>query len=143
MTTWVLVADNSRARFFAAKNSASPLEEVRDLTYPEARLHEGDLVTDKGGRDRNPSTGGAHGVGTDSAKHDGAERFALQVCGELESARTDGAFKKLYVVAAPAFLGLLRKQESPALRQLIAGEVDKNLTTQDNVVIRKHLPHFL
>lgn len=143
MTTWVLVADNSRARFFTAKHSTSPLEEVLDLTYPEARLHEGDLVTDKSGRDRNPSTGGAHGVGTDSAKQDGAERFALRVCSELESARSSGAFKKLYVVAAPAFLGLLRKQESPALRQLVAGEIDKNLTTQDDAAIRKHLPDFL
>jgi protein required for attachment to host cells len=144
MTTWVLVADNSRARFFAADKAASPLKEVRDLTYPEARLHEGDLVTDKGGRDRNSSTGGAHGLGTESAhKQDGADRFAQHVCGELESARNSGEFNKLYVVAAPAFLGLLRKHQSPALRQLVAAEVDKNLATQDTSVIRKQLPDFL
>lgn len=144
MTTWVLVADNSRARFFSANKATSPLEEVRDLTYPEARLHEGDLVTDKGGRDRNPSTGGAHGLGTESAhKQDGADRFAQMVCGELESARNSGAFSKLYVVAAPTFLGLLRKHQSAALRQLVAGEVDKNLSTQDSATIRRQLPNYL
>ena len=144
MTTWVLVADNSRARFFAAEKAASPLNEVRDLTYPEARLHEGDLVTDKGGRDRNPSTGGAHGLGIESAhKQDGADRFAQQVCSELEAARNTGEFSKLYVVAAPTFLGLLRKHQSPALRQLVAGEVDKNLSTKDPAAIRKQLPDFL
>jgi protein required for attachment to host cells len=143
MTTWVLVADNSRARFFAAEKAASPLTEVRDLTYPEARLHEGDLVSDKSGRDRNPGTG-AHGFGTESAhKHDGAERFALDVCNALESARASGAFSKLYVVAAPAFLGLLRKHQSSALRQLVAGEVDKNLSTKDGTTIRKLLPDYL
>ncbi|MEA3277051.1 MAG: host attachment protein [Pseudomonadota bacterium] len=144
MTTWVLVADNSRARFFAAEKAASPLIEVRDLTYPEARLHEGDLVTDKNGRDRNPGTGAAHGFGTESAhKQDGAERFALQVCSELESARTGGEFQKLYVVAAPTFLGLLRKHQSSALKQMVEGELDKNLATRDSAFIRKHLPDFL
>jgi protein required for attachment to host cells len=143
MTTWVLVADNSRARFFAAEKAASPLQEVRDLLYPEARLHEGDLVTDKPGRDRSAGSG-AHGVGTDAShKQDGADRFALDVCNALESARNDGAFRKLYVVAAPQFLGLLRKHQSSPLRQLVAGEVDKNLTTQDSTAIRKHLPDFL
>jgi protein required for attachment to host cells len=143
MATWVLVADNSRARFFAADRSAGPLTEIRDLTHPEARLHEGDLVTDKSGRDRNPGMGG-HGLGTEAArKQDGAERFALEVCAELESARNCGSLKKLYVVAAPGFLGLLRKHQSPALRQLVAGEVDKNLSTKDGPTIRKHLPDFL
>ena len=65
MRTWVVVADNSRARIFTAEKAASPLTEVRDLTYPEARLHEGDLVTDKSGRDRNPGTG-AHGLGNEA-----------------------------------------------------------------------------
>ena len=47
MTIWVLVADNSRARIFSAEKPASDLQEIRDLTHPEARLHEGDLVTDR------------------------------------------------------------------------------------------------
>ena len=49
MTTWVLVADNSRARIFSSDKPASVLQEIQDLTHPEARLHEGDLVTDRGG----------------------------------------------------------------------------------------------
>jgi protein required for attachment to host cells len=143
MSTWVLVADNSRARFFSAEKAASPLAEVNDLTYPEARLHEGDLVSDENGRDRNPGRG-THAVGTGgSAKQEGADRFALMVCNELESARNSGSFRKLYVVAAPAFLGMLRKHQSPALKQLVVCEVDKNLATQDPATIRKHLPDYL
>ncbi|MCG6862641.1 MAG: host attachment protein [Chromatiaceae bacterium] len=143
MTTWVLVADNSRARFFAAEKTVGPLQEVRDLLYPEARLHEGDLVTDKPGSDRNPGIG-THAVGTDAShKQDGADRFALEVCSQLEAARNGGAFRKLYVVAAPHFLGLLRKHQSSSLRQMVAGEVDKNLTTRDSAAIRKHLPDHL
>lgn len=143
MPTWILVADNSRARIFTADKAQSPMNEVRTLAYPEARLHEGDLVTDKGGRDHNPGTG-AHGVSTESVhKQENAERFAAQVCQELESGRNAGAFRKLYVVAAPAFLGLLRRHQSNALRNLIIAEVDKNLATQDAATIRKSLPDFL
>jgi protein required for attachment to host cells len=143
MPTWILVADNSRARIFVADKAKSPLQEIRTLASPEARLHEGDLVTDKGGRDRSPG-GSGHGVNDGEAhKHENAERFAALVCAELESARTAGGLRKLYVVAAPTFLGMLRQHQTPALRQLIAGEVDKNLSTQDPATIRGALPEYL
>ncbi|KAA6185093.1 host attachment protein [Thiohalocapsa marina] len=143
MTIWVLAADNSRARFFTAEKARSPLTEIRDLVDPQARLHEGDLVTDRDGRDRRAGSP-IHGVGSDnSAKDDAADRFAQQVCAELETARVEGAFSKLYVVAAPAFLGLLRKHQSAPLRALVAGETDKNMTTQNTEAIRAQLPDFL
>ncbi|MBK1700532.1 host attachment protein [Thiococcus pfennigii] len=144
MPTWVLVADNSRARLFSAEKPASPLIEFRDLTSPEGRLHEGDLVTDKRGRDQNPASGTLHGLDPSTTrKQDAAERFAQQICEELDVARARAELSKLYVVAAPAFLGLLRRNQSNALRQTIAGEIDKNLTTQDPTTIRKHLPDYL
>jgi protein required for attachment to host cells len=142
MTIWVLVADASRARIFSADKPAGELREIRDLTHPEARLHEGDLVTDKGGRDR--GVAGAHGVASDqSHKQEGADRFAADVCSELDAARGSGELSKLYVVAAPAFLGLLRKHQSASLKQLVAGELDKNLSTHDPAAIRKQLPEYL
>jgi protein required for attachment to host cells len=103
MVIWVIVADNSRARFFTAEKPAGPLTETHDLANPEARLHEGDLVSDKTGRDRNPSSGTAHGVGADAShKQEGADRFALAICEELDAARAAGTFQKLYILAAPS-----------------------------------------
>lgn len=143
MNTWVLVADTYRARLFGVERPAGPLQELRDLASPEARLHEGDLVSDKGGRDRNPKVGG-HGLGEGSNhKQDLADRFAQEVCDLLESARVAGELSKLYVIAAPAFLGLLRKHQSAPLRQLVVTEIDKSLAAQDAASIRKHLPEYL
>lgn len=143
MSIWVLAADNSRARFFTADKARSPLAEIHDLVDPQARLHEGDLVTDRDGSDRRAGSQ-SHGVSSDSsAKDEAAERFAQQVCASLESARIEGAFNKLYIVAAPTFLGLLRKHQSGPLRALIAAEIDKNLAAQDGATIRGHLPDFL
>lgn len=143
MPTWILVADNSRARIFAAEKATSGLEEISSLTFPEGRLHEGDLTTDKGGRSQGVGTG-AHGINGDEAHKQGnAERFASLICEDLETARNEGRFNKLYVVAAPALLGHIRKQQSGPLRQMVAGELAKNLTAQSPETIRGHLPDFL
>ena len=140
---WVVVADTSRARIFSVENAFSPLVEIQTLDHPEARLHTGDLISDRPGRDRSAGPR-SHDVGhIDEAKHDEAVRFASQVCATLESGRAQGHFNKLHVIAAPSFLGLLRKQRPQPLQRLVATEIPKNLTTQNIETIRKNLPHRL
>ena len=141
--TWIIVADASRARFFSADKPAGPLNEFETLNNPEGRLHEGDLVSDRGGRDSNRS-GSSHSFGTaNSAKEETANRFAGEVCAHLESGRQTNAFGKLYVLGAPAFLGLMRKHQSAGLRNLITEEIAKDLTTQSPERIRAQLPEYL
>ncbi len=142
-TAWVVVADSCRARIFSAEKPASPLTELQILTHPEGRLHQGDLVSDRPGRDRNggPSS---HDVGhEDDAKEEEALRFAAEVCETLESGRAKGQFEKLYIVAAPGFLGLLRKHQSGPLKKMVTEEISKNLCTKTPEEIRKSLPQYL
>lgn len=140
---WVTVADSSRARIFRADSSSAPLEEIQTLAHPEARLHEGDLTTDRSGRDTN-STSGSHGFGTAAeTKEQEATRFASRVCGTLEASHQKGSFDKLYIVAPPSFLGLLRKHRSNRVKQVVADELSKNLCTLDAKTIRSHLPEYL
>ncbi|MDJ0739953.1 MAG: host attachment protein [Gammaproteobacteria bacterium] len=141
--TWVVVADACRARFFTAEKPAGPLNEIETLSNPEARLHEGDLVSDRGGRDAN-AAGASHGFGTArSAKDETANRFAGEVCAHLEQGRQKHAFGKLYVLGAPGFLGMMRKHQSSGLRNLISDEIAKDLTTQSPERIRAQLPEYL
>lgn len=141
---WVVVADASRARIFTARTPGDGLVELETLTHPEGRLHEGDLVTDRSGRDRDAAGGGGHDMGhTDDAKDTEGARFAVEVCDALEKARVQGEIKKLHVVASPHFLGLLRKQQTAALKKLVEGELSKNLVTKNPEEIRKALPEFL
>ena len=142
-STWIVVADACRARFFSADKPAGPLFEMETLSNPQARLHEGDLVSDRGGRDNNRS-GSSHGFGTpNTAKDETANRFAGEVCAHLENGRRTQAFGKLYVLGAPTFLGLMRKHQSNSLRNLISDEIAKDLTTQSPERIRAQLPEFL
>jgi protein required for attachment to host cells len=140
---WVVVADTSRARIFSAEKPASTLIEIQTMAHPEARLHQGDLVSDKPGRDRSAGVR-SHDMGHETdAKEEEAVRFAATVCEALECGRTNGRFNKLYIVAAPAFLGLMRKQQSSSLQKMIGAEVSKNMATHDVVDIRRCLPDFL
>ncbi|HEC15498.1 MAG TPA: host attachment protein [Sedimenticola sp.] len=143
-TAWVLVADATRARIFSAEKPTAGLTEVQALSHPEGRLHEGDLTSDTAGMDLNGSSPTTHDMGhTSDAKQQEAIRFAEEIRDAIESGRTAGRFGKLYVIAAPAFLGILRKHYSSAMRRMIAAEIDKNLTTHDPAEIRRQLPEYL
>mgnify|MGYP002063993804 CR=1 FL=1 len=86
-------------------------------------------------------------------RHPADERDAVQVndCGKdvryafdvAVDGRQRKAFGKLYVLGAPAFLGMLRKHQSAGLRNLISDEIAKDLTTQTPERIRAQLPEYL
>jgi len=140
---FVVVADACRARVFTADKPAGPLNEIETLSNPEARLHEGDLVSDRGGRESHGG-GASHGYNTaNGAKSEAANRFAAEVCRHLEKGRTGNSISKLYVMAAPSFLGLLRKHQSEALRGLISDEISKDLSREAPDRIRAQLPEYL
>jgi protein required for attachment to host cells len=139
-TIWIVVADSSRARVFSAEKPDSSLIEVHTLAHPEARMHEGDLVSDKSGRGRSQGPA-SHDVGHESAaRQEKKMHFAARLCETLESARVSGKINRLYVVAEPGFLGLIRKNCSGALHQLVESEIPKNLAAHSLDDIRSHLP---
>ena len=134
---WIVVADSSRARIFSADNGNADMIEIRTLAHPEARLHEGDLVSDKDGRERSNVASSHNMAGEHSAKEAEEMRFAGQVCQALESGRTSGEFDRFHIIAAPGFLGSLRKQLSGSLQKLVGSEVAKNLATHSLSDIRR------
>ncbi|MEW7978286.1 MAG: host attachment protein [Candidatus Sedimenticola endophacoides] len=142
-SAWVVVADTSRARIFSAERPASSLIEIETLSHPEGRLHKGELVTDRPGRGRTNGARSHDTGGQGDAKEEETSRFASEICHALEAGRLKGRYKKLYVIAAPGFLGALRKHRKSALQQLIAEEIPKNLATHDIDEIRQSLPRYL
>ncbi len=69
--------------------------------------------------------------------------FAKELSEKLRSGRTQGKYNKLYIAAAPGFLGLLREKLDSHTSQLVAAEVNKDLTLLDPIDIRRHLPERL
>ena len=141
---WVLVSDTTRARVFAADKAKGPLQEVETLVHVESRLHEKDLTSDpRPGRNLG-SDGNGHSMGheTDPKKQEGV-KFARQICDYLNAAHAQQRFKRLYIMAAPNFLGELRHNLSKPVSQAVSEEIAKNVTRMDPRTIRGHLPERL
>jgi len=141
---WVLVSDTTRARVFSTDKARGPLQEVETLVHVESRLHEQELTSDpRPGRNLG-GNGNAHSLGheTDPKKQEGV-RFARQICDYLSSAHADRRFQKLYIMAAPSFLGELRHNLSKPVSLSVSEEIAKNVTRMDPGTIRGHLPERL
>jgi protein required for attachment to host cells len=143
-STWVLVADSSRARIFLTANTRGPLREIETLTHPASRLHEQQLTTDLPGRTFDSFGQGRHSkdMEIDPKQHE-ALIFVKQIADRLDRAREERQLEQLIIVAAPALLGMIRKQLSSTTAALVTLEMDKNITLLDVKEIRQHLPHEL
>ncbi len=141
--TWILVADNTRARFFTAATPASALTEVDSLVHTEGRLHDRDLTTDLPGRIKSSDgVGHAFEQPTDPKEHE-TENFAKLIVETLVDAHHTHQFEQLVMVAGPSLLGVLRNQLPEQLKKRVCFELDKSIATENAVEIRKHLPEFL
>jgi len=130
MSICVLVADSSKAKILVAESGQDPLVEHKLLDHPEGRLREQDLVTDGSG---------GEGYEGEARQHEAAG-FAGEICAELDRLRRTSELHRIYLVAPPKFLGLLRSALSQQCSELLAGEINKDLVNHTIDDIRSHLP---
>lgn len=139
-TTWILVAESSRAKLYCNEGRGAPFSELEALVHPNGRMHEGDLVSDHPGSD-----GGTYGKGRRvmddkvTAREQEHLEFAKELAGRLDKGRKQGAYERLVLVAPPAFLGLLRDKLSKEVLGMVSRQVDKNLVQQPVEVLREFL----
>lgn len=139
-TTWVLVADGSRARIFEALKEIHTFREIEDIDNPEGRASTRELNTDAGGRFAQKG-GGQQGHTSDpqadAVEHD-VELFSKHVGHYLEKARTQHRYDKLCVIAPPKFLGLMRHNLSKEVAKLVDREIAKDVSWFDAKDIRNY-----
>jgi protein required for attachment to host cells len=75
-----------------------------------------------------------------SPKEHEAWKLCKELADEIETARVQERFDRLVLVAAPSFLGELRKTLSDPTARLVVAELDKNLAQMDTQDILQHLP---
>jgi protein required for attachment to host cells len=135
-TTWIIAADESRARVLQV---AGPdrLDKIDDLVNPSGRAQDRELQTDA-----EPRFNGHGGVGKAGSGRTGGpasdreaqgavehsvRTFAREVGRYLDRARLDHRFDQLVLVAPPKFLGALRKELDKEVEKLVADELPKDL----------------
>lgn len=142
--TWLVVADNSKARIFTVDSRMGPIEEVESIVHTEARLHEQKMTSDLPGRSNGKGGAGGHAYQDEVSPKDQQNiNFAKQIANELDMARKDGKFKQVMLVAAPGFLGNLRNQLTAQTQKLACFELAKNMSHLNANEIRELLPERL
>ena len=135
-TTWIITADEGRARIFSASAPSGPLREIMGMVNTGARMRTLDKVSDKlspkAAGASTHSTGGATPTSQYQPQQTPADReaefFARTVSEYLLQAWQAGQFQKLEVFAAPRFLGVLRAVLNAQLRPLVIHEGNKDYT---------------
>jgi len=144
MSIWILAADSARARLFQRSYPEETFAEVLSFSNGEARLKDNELISDKPGVHGDGAALGRHAMGQKkSAKRVASDRFAREIATVLEQGCDSHDFQKLYIVSAPGFLGELRAQLPDKVKNLVAAEVTRNVTTFESDEIRELLPRSL
>ncbi len=112
------------------------------MLHPEGRAHGRDIDIDEPGLVYESHGQGRHATET-SRKDEEANVFARQICERLKKARINGDCEKLYLVAPPQFLGIMRDNLDRHTYELMADEVSKDLVTAEPEQIRNVLPYAL
>jgi len=151
-TTWIIAADESRARVLQVTGQEERLTEVEDLVNPSGRAQNRELQTDA-----EPRFSGHGGVGkpggsttsgpgsdreTQGAVEHSARTFAREVGRYLDKARTEHRYDQLVLVAPPKFLGALRKELHKEVEKLVAEELPKDLSWFNARDLQRYLSDF-
>jgi protein required for attachment to host cells len=128
---WALVADARRARVFQRRAPAGAWAELESEGVARDDAPSRDLGSDRPGRVHESVGGARHAIEPRSDPHAAAEAaFARDLAERLATAAGEGRYRRLALVAPPAFLGELRHALPPALGPLVMGTLDKDLTHQ-------------
>lgn len=128
--TWVLVADGARARIIRQLHPKREAEQqLDDLVFEIDHKQLGEVMSDRPGR-----SFASHGTRRSAMEYHSdpvqaqEEQFATSLIDTLVQHLAAGSFDALAIVAEPRMLGVLRQNLPASLRDLIAGEVAKDLT---------------
>lgn len=137
----VAVCDSARVRYFVTEKPNGLLEEQEGQTHQRSRQKESELTTDDSGHGFSPAGGFSLGT-ADASKHE-AQLFARVVAEKLNRAALAKKMDRLYILAPPEFLGMLRPALHSETQALLAQTEPVNVVKEGLERIRRHLPEFL
>lgn len=135
--TWILVCDSGKARLFFNHGARDGVHEMQDITHPIPKTTE--LMTGKRGRNK-PGDGFLmrHAYEPPTSPRDKEKRDFVKQIAQMINKR-EAEFSQLIIAAPPLALHVLRKELSPHVKEKMIGEIDKDLTGENE----SSLPQFL
>ena len=136
---WIVVANSTLARIYKAETTHQ-LKELETLIHPSSRQQSRDIISDRPGRAfESNHSGTRHAMEPKTNPQQlEFEEFAKILSKHLDSACSEGHYKRLYLAANPSFLGLLRKYLNSNTIHTIATQIDKDITQLTPKEISNH-----
>lgn len=136
-TTWAVVLDSTTCRMYDYNKNKLTL--VKEIEHPENKLRDVDLTSDKPGRYK--SMGSAHGTYTQESdpKEIKIENFSREIAKILEHENTIHSYERIILIASPHMNGLLQKHINKQVKNLIASNIEKDLTDFNESQLLKYL----
>lgn len=143
-TYWILVADSSEAKLFAAEKINTEWKLLKEFNHPEGREKDTEIVSDKFGSFPNATTSGSSSWAEPTdPKEIEAENFARKIAQELNLGRAKSLYHKLILVAPPRFHGMINKHCNSHVLGLIIKRLEKNyIKLKDHELIPKVREHL-
>lgn len=139
----VLAADRGHARLFSIAHNQEELQELSDLVNADARRPANSLVSDRQGRGLNRERGSRAALGRENLQNDSAHQFAHRVATLIASKLARSSIERLFIIADPEFLGMLRIELRAHKLAVPVRCITKNVTRTSSQRIRSYLPKRL
>jgi protein required for attachment to host cells len=136
-----MAADSSRGRLFEIVEPHRELREIGDFSNPQGRANNRELVSDADGRFSARHAGpraNSGGQRITPVEHE-TQLFSKTLARYLEKARSKRRYSKLYLIAPPGFLGLMRENLSKEVRKVTAEEINKGISWFDSRDIARYV----
>jgi len=137
--TWVVLADEASAKLYESKAAERNWKLVAEMSHPESRAKESELVSDKPGRVQQSEGYRSAMEPPTPRKKVEVDRFAREVAQTLDDAAAKRAFDRLILVAAPPFLGVLRQHLSGRVQKHVVATIEKDYLHLDLREVRERL----
>ena len=143
--SWIVTANSGYAHVYSQNSPSSSLESLTHMHNADASSVTADTESDKLGQ--HAASKSQHSVGaptqpsgyepnqTPAQRH--AEVFARRLADFLKNGYHANSFERIYLFAAPEFLGVLRPLLDANVSSLIVQQVDKDYTRMSTGELRE------
>ena len=141
-TTWVLVADGTRARIF--EKSFKSLNNVMGRDLVADNLRDSEIYMDKPGRSFKSKSETRHAYQPRTDWHEYHKQlFAKEICSILDKANETSDFDELIIISPPKMLGDIRSYLGKQLLPKIAAEIPKDISKLSEYELLNYLEREL
>lgn len=139
--TWILVCDAAKARLFETSGRRGDWTEVACYANPELRAPPAERTTGRTIPRAQESVGAArHIIEPRMTRKDrSAQAFARHIAEPLREAKAHGRYDRLFLVAPPRFLGVLREEIGDPEAASVAGTLDDDVVALSKGDLIQHM----